>query len=113
MKRVTITFILMMFATFGQAQQRTITGSVKNFDTKQPVEFCTVLQETTQNGTLTNEKGNFKITLVPSNDSINLVFQSMGYETDTLKILPNQQNYKSNFNQRKSHSDNTCFCQTN
>lgn len=93
MKRVTITFILMMFATFGQAQQRTITGSVKNFDTKQPVEFCTVLQETTQNGTLTNEKGNFKITLVPSNDSINLVFQSMGYETDTLKILPNQDNY--------------------
>lgn len=93
MKRLVSTALLMTIAIFSHAQQRTIKGFVKDYDTKQPIEFCAVLQENTENGTLTDGKGNFKIILVQSNGSSKLIFQSMGYDTDTLKILPNQNSY--------------------
>lgn len=93
MKKLIITLITILFATFGHAQQRMITGSIKDKKTKQAVEFCNVLQENTQNATRTDENGNFSFILNPTAESINLIFHSMGYETDTLRILPNQDHY--------------------
>lgn len=93
MKGVIFTFTLVTFSVFCQAQQRTITGSVKDYDTKNPVEFCTILQENTANGTLTDEKGNFQINLIQTDKRINLIFQSIGYEPDTFRILPKQDHY--------------------
>ncbi|MCZ2102696.1 MAG: TonB-dependent receptor [Chitinophagales bacterium] len=57
------------------------------------MEFCSIQEKNTQNGTITNEKGDFTIQLSQDNDTIQLVIQNIGYETDTLKILPHQDHY--------------------
>lgn len=83
----------MMFAVSSQAQQRVITGFVKDFVSKQAVALCSIHQENTQKGTLTDEKGNFTIHLASDNDPIHLIIRHMGYATDTLEISPNQDRY--------------------
>jgi len=93
MKKGLATLILLSIAWVSQAQQREITGSVKDYDTKQGVGFCTVFQENTENGVLTDENGNFKININPTGENINFIIQAMGYDTDTIQILPNQNNY--------------------
>lgn len=93
MKKIITTSVLMVFALMSQAQQRVITGSVKDIATEQAIEFCSIQEKNTQNGTITNEKGDFTIQLSQDNDTIQLVIQNIGYETDTLKILPHQDHY--------------------
>ena len=94
MKKIITTFVLMVFALISQAQQRVITGSVKDVATKQAIGFCSIQQENIENGILTDENGNFEISLIQNTDSAYLIFQCMGYETDTLEIVPNQDYYE-------------------
>lgn len=94
MKRILSAILLIPFAVFCQTQQRTITGSIRDFNTRQPVAFCTVMQENTNNGTLTDENGNFKISLIQDESTTRLIFQSVGYETGILQIDPGQNDYR-------------------
>lgn len=93
MKKEITTFILSLIAFTSQAQQRKITGSVKDYHTHEAIMFCSILQENTQNGVLTDEHGNFQIYMNQSDSLINLIIQSLGYDADTLPILSNQNHY--------------------
>lgn len=93
MKKIFLAILLLPILSFGQTPQRTITGSIKDYDTKAPIEFCNVIEVNTSNGTLSDEHGNFKITLAKNKTTHKLVFKTLGYETDTLSIQPETSHY--------------------
>jgi outer membrane receptor for ferrienterochelin and colicins len=81
-------------ATSGQAQTITISGSVKDSETRDPLEYATVYLEPSSKGTTTNEQGNFIISL-PQEDAgeAKLVVSFIGYQTDTVKLTSRQTRY--------------------
>ena len=73
--------VLPLFMVFVQgmyAQKQTISGVIISSEDQQPIIGATVLEKGTQNGTLTNTEGVFKIT-VSSPDAV-LVFSFVGLE---------------------------------
>ncbi len=77
-----VSFLLLVGASTAFAQQKTVTGSVKNAENT-PVERVSVLIKGTTRGTTTNNKGEFSI-LTASNQT--LVISSVGYETQEIRI---------------------------
>jgi outer membrane receptor protein involved in Fe transport len=71
--------VVNLFAIAGLAQNVTISGTVRNSVTKDPVPSVSVVVKGSSSGTFTNENGIFKLTVdkVPAV----LVFSSVGYET--------------------------------
>lgn len=68
----------------------TITGIVKN-DKGQPLAGVSVLVHNTQNGTLTNAEGKFKITLSEnSGNKITLDFSYVGFEPQSRELNPGE-----------------------
>lgn len=86
--------LLSLLSTIGFAQNRTIIGTVYDRDTKAPVEFCNVVQTNGIDGTLTDEHGSFILNISQEVKDEKLIFSTLGYQTYTLKILPNQNYYK-------------------
>ena len=64
--------------------QTTITLTIKDADTKEPLPFCNVVIKGTSNGGITNTDGKIKLTINSANDIIEISF--LGYETKLLKI---------------------------
>ncbi|HNS43124.1 MAG TPA: hypothetical protein PKN22_10225, partial [Taishania sp.] len=58
--RLLIVFILYQSVAFSQT---IIKGIVKDAQTHLPIEFCSIIQQNTTNGALTNDKGLFTITV--------------------------------------------------
>lgn len=79
--RLLIVFILYQSVAFSQT---TFKGIVKDAQTHFPIEFCSIIQQKTTNGTLTNEKGMFTITIdvLPTY----LQIHAAGYIADSLII---------------------------
>jgi protocatechuate 3,4-dioxygenase beta subunit len=73
-----LTALAMMVASVAFAQELTVTGTVTDASTGEPVPFASVHLEGTMNGTNTDADGDYSIK-VPSNGV--LVFSSIGYET--------------------------------
>lgn len=71
--------VVNLFAIAGLAQNVTISGTVRNSITKDPVPSVSVVVKGSSAGTFTNENGAFKIT-VDKTPAV-LVFSSVGYET--------------------------------
>lgn len=67
------------------AQTTTITGSVKNSTTNDPVPAVSVTIKGTNSGTYTDEKGNFKLNTSAKPPFI-LVFSSIGFENQELSV---------------------------
>ena len=79
-KLLIIMFILIQGVVF--AQTRVIKGVVKDSKSGETLPGATVLVEGTTNGTVTNEKGEFTITVEGSDKK--LIISSMGYLTRTM-----------------------------
>lgn len=86
------------------AQEITISGSVKDADTREPLAFASIVVLPGSNGTTTDQDGNFKLTSSASQRNM-IVVSFIGYGTDTLRINPNQSKYaillKPDFNALK------------
>lgn len=67
-----------------EAQSRSVTGTVFNDDGKTPLVGCTIIVQGTTIGTTTEANGSYSIR-VNGNDAV-LVFQSLGYETQTIPV---------------------------
>ena len=67
-----------------EAQSRSVTGTVFNDDGKTPLVGCTIIVQGTTIGTTTEANGSYSIK-VSGNDAV-LVFQSLGYETQTIPV---------------------------
>ncbi|MEM9685716.1 MAG: SusC/RagA family TonB-linked outer membrane protein [Bacteroidota bacterium] len=65
-------------------QGKTISGTVTEADTGNPIPGVNVIQRGTTNGTSTDFDGNY--TIVVSDESATLVFSSLGYATQTLSV---------------------------
>lgn len=87
MKKITQKLLLSTFLCFcaaiSFAQQREITGTVKD-NNGAPVANASVLVKGTKNGTATNAEGNFSISVTGSNPVI--VVSSVGYQPNEIKV---------------------------
>jgi outer membrane receptor protein involved in Fe transport len=73
-----------MFSIAALAQNVTISGTVQNSSTKESVPLVSVTVKGTNQGTYTDDKGNFKITLAKL--PVTLVFSSVGYEDKEVSV---------------------------
>ncbi|HKZ67585.1 MAG TPA: TonB-dependent receptor, partial [Chitinophagaceae bacterium] len=71
--------VVNLFAIAGFAQTVTISGTVRNSITNDPVPSVSVVVKGSSSGTFTNENGIFK--LIVDKTPVILVFSSVGYET--------------------------------
>ena len=78
-----LTALAMMVASVAFAQELTVTGTVTDASTGEPVPFASVHLEGTMVGTNTDADGDYSIK-VPSNGV--LVFSSIGYETSSVAV---------------------------
>lgn len=85
-----MSFILVPFPLLAGAQGRvTVTGSVKDAGDL-PVVAATVFEQGTTNGTSTDAKGGFSLTLTKGST---LVVSCIGYETKEVKITDGKTHY--------------------
>ena len=64
-KTVALIFILCMVIQLTYAQKRTLTGSVRDKTTSEPLPGVTIIEKGTTNGTTTDISGNFKVSIEP------------------------------------------------
>ena len=76
-------FVMMLLSVAVYAQKRTVTGTVVD-RAGYPVIGMMVVEQGTQNGTVTDEDGKYSITL--NSDNAILVFEAMGYTTVTKTV---------------------------
>jgi TonB-linked SusC/RagA family outer membrane protein len=87
-KILTITALMLLSATWLQAQNRTVRGTV--LDSSQlPLPGVGVLVEGTTNGTVSGADGTFSMK-VPSKDVV-LVFSSLGYQSKSVPVPASQE----------------------
>ena len=84
MKKIAIFLSLMLLmATSAFAQNVTVSGSIKDATTDEPLPGASVLLKGTRTGTVSDLDGNYSIT-VPSGGT--LVFSSIGYQTEEIVV---------------------------
>lgn len=89
MKQI-ITIMLLLATTFIYSQN-TLEGTVIDNDTKEGLDFVNVYFPSLEKGSVTKEKGIFKITGLPSG-TYKILFSMIGYETQSLNInIPNKE----------------------
>src|SRR5688572_174014 len=89
-------FLLLMAAlpVLCDAQGITISGSVKDSETREPMAYATVLLLPSSRGTTTDERGNFNMAVDDAElPKGRLVVSFIGYQTDTLRIIQRQNRY--------------------
>ena len=79
MKRQILNFLIILGSFTMAAQSGSITGSVTDSNTNDPLPGVNVIVKNTTNGTNTDFNGNFSVDNVSSGDV--LVFSYIGYET--------------------------------
>ncbi|MCH5599686.1 TonB-dependent receptor plug domain-containing protein [Niabella ginsengisoli] len=80
-KKWLFTAFLMLLGFITFAQQRTVTGTVKDAKTKQPLALISVQVEASSRGTATNDNGVFSIQV---NTGETITFSGVGYATTQL-----------------------------
>jgi len=83
MKKIAIFLSLMLMAATAFAQNVTVSGSIKDATTDEPLPGASVLLKGTRTGTVADVDGNYSIT-VPSGGT--LVFSSIGYQTEEIVV---------------------------
>lgn len=69
------------------AQNTTVSGTVKNNSTKETLPAVSVIVKGTSQGTYTDSKGNFKLTVAKL--PVTLVFSSVGFEDQEISVTDN------------------------
>src|SRR5690606_33380321 len=91
---LTLHTLLLILLTLTAGAQHTITGSVADAETREPLPFTNITVQGTTHGTTTDERGRFTLKL-PEDASRqgNLIISFVGYRTDTVKFSPGRSNY--------------------
>ncbi len=79
-------FILIVMYLPVYAQTKVISGTVKDANTKNPIEFCNIKIAHTAIGVIANAEGHFKIISPEKSNSTRLIFSAVGYNSDTIDI---------------------------
>ena len=91
--KITYVILFTIFSLNLNAQYRTITGIIKDMETKEPLPFCSIALRNSITGTNTDIEGKFKINIPLSIANPQLIVSYLGYKTDTIKIVPSINNY--------------------
>lgn len=86
-----LTIYFLLLAGGAWAQERNISGSVKDADTREPLAYASVMILPSAHGSITDGQGNFSLPLMDGARS--LVVSFMGYQTDTIHVNPRQHRY--------------------
>ena len=79
-------WICLLFFTQLLSAQVTVTGTVIDAETSEPIPAALVYEKTTKTSTIANENGEYQITV--ATDAI-LVFRSLGFFSDTIAVNGN------------------------
>jgi len=79
-------YILLCFSFFANAQKITISGYVKDNDTKEVLIGVNIYDSNLKKGTITNKFGFYSISY-NKNDTINLIFSYIGYKIYSIKEI--------------------------
>src|SRR5690606_30435908 len=93
-KYILIAGMALCISIVSQAQTITVTGTVKDAATREPLAFCNVTIAGTTTGTSTDTNGKFSLQI--DEHSLNagtLVFSFVGYVTDSVKLSTNKTQY--------------------
>lgn len=82
-------FLLLIVTLPGQAQERTVTGTVLDSVSEEPVRDVTVQVQGTDLGTLTDPEGRFVLRGVPS-QPLSLVISQIGYQNREIRVPADQ-----------------------
>ena len=86
----TFFLLFLSFSFFAYSQTRTISGTITDLTTGNPLIGATVFMLETKKGTTSDEKGNYFLDV--SNENFTLRFSYIGYENKELKINPQTEN---------------------
>ncbi len=75
-----------------QAQNRVISGRIKDIATQLPIGYCSISVLSSTTGTVADARGAFKMT-IPQNGA-ELVVSNLGYSTDTLRTSSAESHYE-------------------
>lgn len=90
MTKTLLQFCLLLFLSASAlAQNRQVTGTITEKDSKDPVIAASVVVKGTTSGTQTDVNGNFKM-LVPDKANVVLVITSVGYKTKEVTLTAGQ-----------------------
>lgn len=93
MKYIALLLAFACINTLIYAQHRTISGTIQDADTKDPIESCNVFQPKEQIGTVTDDKGKFTLQISTTEENPILIFQSLGYKQDSIWVLADKDDY--------------------
>src|ERR1017187_4650667 len=85
---------LILIAVQLSAQAQTISGTVKDAETQQPLSFCNISVLKSTVGITTDAIGKFKITLPQNIRTPKLVVSFLGYAFDTVQVSAEKNNYE-------------------
>lgn len=75
-------------------QPITISGSVKDSETREPLSYASVQLEGSSTGTTTNEQGSFSISVTTTlAEKAKLIISFVGYKSETVTLSPHQTRY--------------------
>lgn len=83
-QKMCLALILLLFSTFALAQVRTITGTVRDGQTKETLPGATVLVKGTNKGASTDLDGKFSLNVTPSENTLEVSF--IGYKSVEIAI---------------------------
>ncbi len=72
------------------AQEQTVTGRVIDAETSESIPGATIVVKGTQNGTITDLDGNFRLSLSPTDEQV-LIISFVGYETQEVSVAGKSQ----------------------
>lgn len=75
-----------IFHNYGQKGTIVIEATVLDKETKEPLPYTNVIIEGTSTGTITNEEGNFELTVNKTHAKSNVVFSFMGFDNIKKKL---------------------------
>src|SRR5829696_7819491 len=94
--------LLAIFVTLFSFSQGTISGTVIDAETKQPLEGASVFAQNTTRGTITDKEGNFRLHLEKGGYEINITFTGYASRTLNLEVTGDR-----TFNLEMQKGDNT------
>lgn len=83
--------LVMTFPAYGQDQ--TITGTIKDLATQEPLAFCNVTVLMSTAGTVTDTKGKFTLQIPDGMSGVRLLISFIGYRSDTLALKAGKTDY--------------------
>jgi hypothetical protein len=86
-----LVFLVVLRSSFLLASENSISGTVLDVETKEPLPYASIMIVGKQKGTVTNEEGSFMLDLEGISLTDTILFRYMGYETKKITISQLQQ----------------------